>query len=66
MIGTLVTAAIMDRWGRRVGFIFSSIVTTIGFAGTTGSVNIAMFIVFRFITGMGSWGYAAVCKLYHY
>ncbi len=63
VVGILVGALIVDKWGRKAGVIYSSVVSIIGLAGLTGSVNSEMFIAFRFIMGAGAWGYASVCKL---
>jgi hypothetical protein len=42
--------------------IYSSVMTIFGMAGLVGSVNIGMFITFRFFAGAGSWAYLAVSK----
>ena len=44
---------ICDRLGRRGGIVFGSILMLIGAAIQTASQNIAMFIISRFILGMG-------------
>lgn len=43
-----------DRWGRKFAIGISAFVNLIAAAGLTGSTHIAMFIVFRFISGMGA------------
>lgn len=52
----------MDKWGRKAGLIMGSVISLIGFAGQTGTMNLGMFIAFRFITGVGAWAYGTVCK----
>ena len=43
-----------DRWGRKIAIAVSALVNLVAAAGLTGSTNIAMFIVFRFISGAGA------------
>ena len=45
----------MDRWGRKMAVIVGAIVSIPGLAGMTGSMNVAEFLVFRFIAGVGTW-----------
>lgn len=54
----------MDRWGRKAGTYFCAICSIIGGAGLCGSVHIGMFIAFRFVAGMGSWGFLALTPVY--
>ncbi len=59
LIGLGVNIYVMDKYGRKMGLIFASLMGLLGAAGTTGARNVAMFIVFRFFAGWGSW--AALC-----
>jgi MFS family permease len=53
----------MDRYGRKGGVIYCSVLSIIGGIGLTASQNITMFIVFRFFAGAGSWAFLALSKL---
>jgi MFS family permease len=44
-----------DRWGRKMSITVPSILVLISGACLAGSVNVGMFIFFRFVSGMGSW-----------
>ncbi|KAF5244824.1 hypothetical protein FANTH_7591 [Fusarium anthophilum] len=50
-LGTLSCYAIADSLGRREAILAAALISTIGGALQAGSVNIAMFIASRFITG---------------
>lgn len=63
MFGTLIAAAVMDRWGRKAGLIFGSVLALPGLAGLTGSMNVTEFLIFRFISGMGTWACGAAGQL---
>lgn len=45
----------MERWGRKAGLLFGSVLSLPGLAGMTGSMNVEEFLVFRFIAGLGTW-----------
>lgn len=60
--GILIGSYVMDRWGRKAGVIYCSTLSIIGGACLAGARNIAMFIVFRFFAGAGSWGFLALCR----
>jgi len=53
---------ISDRWGRKAGLLWCSLLSLFGGALLCGSRNISMFIVARFIAGGGSWGFLSVSK----
>jgi MFS family permease len=55
--GVLGGGLVMDRWGRKAGIAYSSILSIIGAALCCASQNIAMFIVCRFIAGLGAWSF---------
>lgn len=50
----------MGRYGRKMGVLYTAILSIIGGAFVTASQNVAMFIAFRFIAGAGS-GLLQVC-----
>lgn len=50
----------MDRYGRKVGVIYCSVLSLVGGVCLCAAQNIAMFIVFRFFAGAGSWGFLAL------
>lgn len=54
----------MDKWGRKAGTYFCATCSIIGGAGLCGAANIGMFIAFRFVAGMGSWGFLALTPVY--
>ncbi|OAG43644.1 hypothetical protein AYO21_02230 [Fonsecaea monophora] len=62
--GVVLAGFITDRFGRKPSFIVSATVLTLGTALETGSRNIAMFIVARFITGFGAWGFQVTTPLF--
>ncbi|KAE8383905.1 general substrate transporter [Aspergillus bertholletiae] len=64
VFGTIIVAVVMERWGRKAGLLFGSIVALPGIAGLTGSNNAAEFIVFRFISGLGTWACCAAASAY--
>ena len=57
--GVVIGSFVIDRWGRKAGVIYCSVLSLIGGAVMTGSTNIATFIVFRFFAGAGCYGYFA-------
>lgn len=54
LFGCLSAAWTADRFGRRKALFFASCLTILGSALQAGSVHVAMFIVARFITALGS------------
>lgn len=52
-IGALGAGKAADKWGRKTMVIAGTIIILISNALLAGSVNIAMFIVFRFFQGLG-------------
>jgi sugar porter (SP) family MFS transporter len=54
-VGTFAVSFFSDRWGRRVGIAFPAALIVVSGALGAGSVNIPMFLVFRFISGFGSY-----------
>lgn len=55
LIGTFTMSYFSDRWGRRVGIAIPTTNTIICAALLAGSVNIEMFIAFRFFAGMAAY-----------
>jgi len=53
-IGVITLAYFSDRWGRKVGIAVSAGFTLFSAALMAGSVNVGMFIVFRFFSGAGA------------
>lgn len=57
MVGMFFGASLLgdlaDRIGRRKGFLISSLLLSIGGILSSFSVNYYMFLIMRFITGMG-------------
>lgn len=52
-VGCLSSSFASDRWGRRWGIAIPTIITIIAAALMAGSVNVGMFIFFRFVSGLG-------------
>lgn len=52
-IGVILNAYVADRFGRKVAVAVGSSTLLVATACLAGSVNIAMFIVFRFFVGVG-------------
>jgi MFS family permease len=52
----------MDKWGRKAGVIYCSVLGLVGGALLCGAQNIGMFIAFRFFAGAGSWGFLALSE----
>ena len=61
--GIFVTTYIMDIWGRKAGMLFCSIVGLVGGALVCAAQNVAMFIAFKFVAGMSSWGFLSISIL---
>lgn len=53
VFGCILNAYLADKIGRKLTIMTGAIILTIGTACLSGSVNVAMFIVFRFFVGMG-------------
>lgn len=53
LIGSLSCCEAADRLGRRRAIFLASCLSVIGGALQAGSVHVAMFILARFLTGMG-------------
>lgn len=52
-LGCLASVQINERWGRLAGIFAGCVLDIVGSAICAGSVNIAMFIVGRFVVGLG-------------
>lgn len=53
-LGALLVYVFADRWGRRAGIAFPAALSVFSAALLAGSVNIGMFIAFRFFAGAAS------------
>lgn len=53
IFGAFTSSWVSNRWGRKAATILGNIFVMIAGAVMTGSVNPAMFICFRFISGLG-------------
>lgn len=54
IVGSFVCGPLSDRWGRRWGMFISAMVIIISTLVQASSINMAMFILGRFILGIGS------------
>ena len=52
-VGALVNGWVANRWGRKGSIAMGLTMVVVSSAFLTGSVNIAMYIVFRFFNGWG-------------
>lgn len=64
LIGTFTMSYFADRWGRRVGIAVPTVVTIVCAALLAGSVNIEMFITFRFFAGMAAYSLVAAVPVW--
>lgn len=64
LFGTLSCIGSADWLGRRKAMLVTSIITVIGGALQAGSVNIGMYLVFRFVTGFGIGALVTLVPLY--
>ncbi|KAF2103327.1 general substrate transporter [Rhizodiscina lignyota] len=64
LFGTLSCTATADWLGRRKALFVGGVISVIGGALQAGSVNIAMYIVMRFITGFGIGELVTLVPLY--
>jgi MFS family permease len=53
LVGCLSCIGTADWLGRKQSILIAALVTVVGGALQAGSVHIAMYLVFRFITGIG-------------
>ena len=53
--GSIGINVVADRWGRKMSITIPCILVLISGACLAGAANVAMFIAFRFFSGMGSW-----------
>ncbi|KIX98805.1 uncharacterized protein Z520_05266 [Fonsecaea multimorphosa CBS 102226] len=51
VIGTLLLPTVADKWGRKMACAVSAILAIVSGAIMAGSVNVGMFIAFRFVAG---------------
>jgi MFS family permease len=54
-IGTFCVSFVADKYGRRTGITIPSILNVISGALLAGSVHVAMFIFFRFLSGLAAY-----------
>ncbi|KIW34746.1 uncharacterized protein PV07_01504 [Cladophialophora immunda] len=54
-LGTFTVSPIADKWGRKIGIAVPAVCACVTAALLAGSVNIQMFIAFRFFAGMAAY-----------
>ncbi|KIY03496.1 uncharacterized protein Z520_00187 [Fonsecaea multimorphosa CBS 102226] len=54
-LGTFTVSPISDKWGRKIGIAVPAACACVTAALLAGSVNIKMFIAFRFLAGMAAY-----------
>ena len=62
--GVMIGSWVMDKYGRKAGVVYCATLSIVGGVCLCGAQNIAMFIVFRFFAGAGSWGFLALSTLF--
>ncbi|KFZ05695.1 hypothetical protein V501_08116 [Pseudogymnoascus sp. VKM F-4519 (FW-2642)] len=62
--GVLCGGLVLDRWGRKAGIIYCAILSIIGNTMCCAAQNVPMFIVFRFVSGGGSWAFLSSTSVY--
>lgn len=62
VLGIFGCSYVMEKWGRKAGFIFSATLSIVAGVLLTASQGAGMFIAFRFVAGAGSYGFFAVSK----
>lgn len=60
VFGIFSTTYVMERWGRKAGMIFCSIMGLLGGIFVCAAQNVGMFIAFKFLAGFSSWGFVAI------
>src|SRR5438045_3897493 len=60
--GVLIGSWVMDKYGRKVGVMYCATLSIIGGVCLCAAQNIAMFIVFRFFAGAGSWAFLPLSR----
>ena len=63
IFGIFAVGYVMERWGRKAGMIFCSVLGLVGGALVCAAQNVTMFIAFKFLAGMSAWGFVCVSKL---
>ena len=53
LIGAIIQAPISNKWGRKYATFTAAVLLTVGGALQSGAVDIAMFMVGRYIAGIG-------------
>lgn len=53
VLGALLSSWLAERLGRKKAILIGCVTACIGGALQAGSVNLAMFIIFRFVNGFG-------------
>ncbi|KAL6246340.1 hypothetical protein RBB50_006576 [Rhinocladiella similis] len=64
VFGIFSTTYVMERWGRKAGMIFCSIMGLLGGIFVCAAQNVGMFIAFKFLAGFSSWGFVAITPVY--
>ncbi|KZO91659.1 general substrate transporter [Calocera viscosa TUFC12733] len=65
LIGSLVCSVVGDLYGRRLTLVVGAAIVFVGAALQAGSVHLAMFIVFRIVTGMGIGVLTSITPAFH-
>lgn len=60
IFGIIAATYAMERWGRKIAIYLASAIGLIGGILVCASQNVGMFIAFKFLAGMSSWGFIAI------
>jgi len=63
-INVILTAIVLDRFGRKAGIYYNAVIGLFGGALIVGSINISMFLAGRFFAGMSSFGFLTMTPVY--
>ncbi|KIW33344.1 uncharacterized protein PV07_00201 [Cladophialophora immunda] len=64
VFGVILSTQITDRYGRKAAMLYCIFWSLVGGIGITAAPNLATILVFRFFSGMGSWGFLTVAPTY--
>ncbi|KIW88139.1 uncharacterized protein Z519_11250 [Cladophialophora bantiana CBS 173.52] len=64
VFGVILSTQITDRYGRKAAMLYCIFWSIVGGVGITAAPNLATILVFRFFSGMGSWGFLTVAPTY--
>ncbi|KAK5044372.1 hypothetical protein LTR84_011322 [Exophiala bonariae] len=64
IFGIIAATYAMEKWGRKIAVYLATGIGLLGGALVCASQNVGMFIAFKFLAGMSSWGFIAITPVY--